>query len=242
MDKHTPGLSKRHAPRSSSASNSYVERAVGFLEAMCRTLRFHVESKYKIILTAAHPIVPWLVRHASFLVARFQQHSDGFTSFQRRWSKDFRQPLCEFTEQVWFRPTARKRFKFDSEFFKGLWLGRVSETGEILIGTIKGVFPTRTVRRMPIEDKYLDQKLFNGFQALPWDHRLDGKFHNDFLHPKPDKSSIGRILPDLPSINPEEDVSKPSSNPTTQMDVQVPSRKRKELQEERDSMWDDLEF
>ena len=113
MVKSIPGLSKRHAPRSSSASNSYVERAIGFLEAMCRTLRFHVESKYKIILTAAHPIVPWLVRHASFLVARFQQHSDGFTSFQRRWSKDFRQPLCEFTEQVWFRPTARRRFKFD---------------------------------------------------------------------------------------------------------------------------------
>ena len=59
----------------------------------------HAEN-YDIHITNQHPILPWIVRHAVYLLNRYAVHNDGQTSYQQRWGKDRKSPLCELGETV----------------------------------------------------------------------------------------------------------------------------------------------
>ena len=65
-----------------------------------RTLRAQIEKNCNTIIGARHPITPWIVRHAAYLLNRYAVHSDGMTSYYRRWHREHKTPLCEFGEMV----------------------------------------------------------------------------------------------------------------------------------------------
>ena len=52
----------------SSQSQGSVERYHATLAAQIRTLRAQVEKNYNVIIGARHPITPWIVRHAAYLL------------------------------------------------------------------------------------------------------------------------------------------------------------------------------
>ena len=60
-------MTVRHAPSYSSNSQGSVER-------LHRT---------------KHCLLPWIVRHAAWTVNRYVVHSDGYTSFERRWGRNY---------------------------------------------------------------------------------------------------------------------------------------------------------
>ena len=123
-----------------------------------RTLRAQLQQNYDRTITSKHPIVPWLLRHTAYLLNRYATHADGSTSHFRRWNKDHRTPLCEFGETAQYRlPTVKQRTEMEQRFFKAIWLGRGTATGETLLGISSKVVRARTIRRMLKPDKYYKQ-------------------------------------------------------------------------------------
>ena len=62
------------------------------------------------------------------------------------------------------------RYKYDSRWFEGVFLGFKGLTNEFLIGTPEGVKTVRTIRRKPIEERWDIDKL-NKFKGLPWRYK-----------------------------------------------------------------------
>ena len=95
-------------------------------------------------------------------------HNDGQTSYQRRWQKDHRAPLCEMAETVQYMiPTTKAQPKMEPRFFKGIWLGRDTMTGESIVGIPGKVIKARTIRRQIMPDKY-DKQLLDTINVYPW--------------------------------------------------------------------------
>ena len=101
-----------------------------------------------------------MIRHAAYLLNRYAVHSDCQTSFQRRWGEDHKAPLCEMAETVRYMiPTLRAQPKLEPRFFKEIWLGRDTMTGEPFIGIPGKIIRVRTIRRQICPDKYDGQLL-----------------------------------------------------------------------------------
>ena len=49
-------------------------------------------------MDSKHPVLTWLVRHAGFLLSRFQVSADGLTAYERLRGKPFRKKLMSFGE------------------------------------------------------------------------------------------------------------------------------------------------
>ena len=95
-------------------------------------------------------------------------HNDGQTSYQRRWQKDHKAPLCEMAETVQYMiPTTKAQPKMEPRFFKGIWLGRDTMTGESIVGIPGKVIRARTIRRQIMPDKY-DKQLLDTINVYPW--------------------------------------------------------------------------
>ena len=62
--------------------------------------------------------------------------------------KSFKGEWVEFGQCVWYlKPNTRGKYKGDSRWGTGVWLGFRDESNEILVGTDKGIIKVRTVRR-----------------------------------------------------------------------------------------------
>ena len=57
-------------------------------------------------------------------------------------------------------PTVKQLPKMEQRFFKAIWLGRDTATGETLLGISNKVIRARTIRRMPKPEKY-DKQMFD---------------------------------------------------------------------------------
>ena len=92
----------------------------------------------------------------------------GQTSYQRRWQKDHKAPLCEMAETIQYMiPTTKAQPKMEPTFFKIIWLGRDTMTGESIVGIPGKVIRARTIRRQIMPDKY-DKQLLDTIHVYPW--------------------------------------------------------------------------
>ena len=125
----------RQSPAYSSQSQGSIERFHRTLAGQIRTIRSQLQDNYDRTIKGQQPIMPWMVRHAAYLLNRYHVHSDGNTSFYRRWNKERKAPLCIFGETIqYMAPTAKALPKLEQRFFKGIWLGRDTATNEHIIG------------------------------------------------------------------------------------------------------------
>jgi hypothetical protein len=94
-------------------------------------------------------------------VNRYLLHSDGKTSYCRRWDKEYSSPLCFCGETVHFR-NPRKLPNSQTNWDQGTWLGRCTLNNEIRIGTSTGeVVRARTIKRLPITEHTNKELLLN---------------------------------------------------------------------------------
>ena len=70
----------RQKPAYSSQSQGSVERYHATLAAQIQTLRGQIEENYNTVIGARHPITPWSVRHAAYLLNKDAVHSESQTS------------------------------------------------------------------------------------------------------------------------------------------------------------------
>ena len=94
-----------------------------------------------------------MIRHAAGLLSRYLVHSDGLTSYQRRWGRSFEPGLCEFAETVQLRDTGKQTSKLTPIWELGLWLGRDTLANEVLVGASTGVKLVRSIRRLVPSEK-----------------------------------------------------------------------------------------
>ena len=148
-------ITVRQSPAYSSQSQGSVERFHRTLMGQVRTLKAQLEANYDISITSQHPIIPWLVRHAVYLLNRYATHADGNTSFYRRWNKQHRTPLCEFGETVLYQlPNVKDLPKLENRFLPAIWLGKDTASGETLLGIATKVIRARTIKRQPMPEKH----------------------------------------------------------------------------------------
>ena len=150
----------RQSPAYTSQAQGGVDRFHRTLMGQARALKLQPEKKYSTRLTSKHPIIPWMVRHAAYLLNRYAIHADGNTSYYRRWNKEHKTPICEFGETVLYMlPTAKQMPKMEARFFPAICLGKDTSTNENILGITNKVVRSRTVRRQIKPDKYNKQLL-----------------------------------------------------------------------------------
>ena len=68
-------------------------------------------------------------------------------------------PGMQFGERVLWKSSDKRRHKMDSDWHDGVFLELRTVCGEYLVGAKEGVFRPRTVRRVPVENRWADYLL-----------------------------------------------------------------------------------
>ena len=153
-------IAVRQSPTYTSQAQGSVERFHRTLMGQVRALKLQLENNYNTRLTSKHPIMPWMVKHAAYLLNRYAVHADGNTSYYRRWNKEHKTPICEFGEAVLYTlPTAKLMPKMEARFFPAIWLGKDTSTNENILGISNKVIRSRTIRRQVKPENYNRQLL-----------------------------------------------------------------------------------
>ena len=74
-------IAVRQSPAYSSQTKGSVERFHRTLLGQVRAPKLQLENNYGTHLTSKHPIMPWMVKHAAYLLNRHAIHADGNTSY-----------------------------------------------------------------------------------------------------------------------------------------------------------------
>ena len=194
------GLSLRAAPKSHPQSSGSVGQMQRTLYGQVRTLIAQVEQNLNIQITSDHVLYPWALKHAQWLLNRYLVHSDGCTSYYRRWNRNYEGGLCQFAEVVHAKVIGGHAVrKADIPWKSALWLGRDTEADEIIVATDEGVTKVRTVRRTP-PSQHWQPDIVNGLKALPWKPKTDGEHTTEFVLPK-SLTVIGKVR-DPPGLTP----------------------------------------
>ena len=166
--KATGNMTVRFAPAYSSQSSGSIERFHRTLAGHIRTLRTQVQQNYNTRLPTTHPIMAWAVRHSAYLINRFLIRADGYTSYHKRWGRTHNAALCEFGETVMYMvQSIKQRPKLEPRFYKGIWLGKCTSTGESFIGIAGRIVHSRTIRRLAGTNRY-DAQLMDTITGTPW--------------------------------------------------------------------------
>ena len=159
------------SPVGSSQSNGFIERAIQDEEGQIRTIKSDLESRIGTKIPSSHDIVPWLIEYAAVLINRGQVGADGRTAYERLKGKKVGLPGLQFGERILWKsnvPSYKRRDKMDTDWSEGIFLGQRSVSGEYLVGSTLGVFRPRTVRRIPLEQRWIDN--LSMINCLPWKH------------------------------------------------------------------------
>ena len=127
------GLSARAAPKAHPQASGSVGQMQRILYSQLRTLLSQVEQNTGINIDNNSALYPWAVKHAQWLLNRYLVHSDGSTSYFRRWNRNYDGGLCYFAETMQAKlPVVKFTRKADSLWETALWLGKDTEADEII--------------------------------------------------------------------------------------------------------------
>ena len=157
-------------PVRSSSSLGSAERFIQSVAGLVRTLKLALQRKFGRAILADSCWFPLLVRHAAWLLNRYQvrqvTHQTAFQMIQKR---GYHNEVFEFGDCLMGRwPNALQQPKGDARWIAGLWLGRCPEPDEHLLATRLGILRTRTVQRT-IFPQRITQQLFD---AMVWTPRI----------------------------------------------------------------------
>ena len=97
----------------SHASLAALEGWLNLLQGQARALRLDVEDRFWSIVGVTHQCVPWLVRHATWLLNRFQRRQNGATAFENLKGVSYKKTLMQFCERCHWLEAERITHKCD---------------------------------------------------------------------------------------------------------------------------------
>ena len=108
---------------------------------MVRTLVAHIERVTKSKVGLNHPIVPWLVRHAGYLISRCVVRSNDKAAMPTMNGRKSNVPLLPICETVLYKLPKPDDTSGDSHgrFEECVWLGVTIRPGEHLVTAPSGV-------------------------------------------------------------------------------------------------------
>jgi hypothetical protein len=156
------------SPVQSSGSNGVVERAVQTIEGQVRVLKLALEERLGQEVPASHCIVTFLADYAAYLVNRLEVGKDGKTAWERSRGKSASVMGVEFGEKVMFKKKAKdKNAKIEARWEKGIFVGARSCSGEFFLATSLGVRKCRSIRRLPLQERWGPDCL-SWVKNVPW--------------------------------------------------------------------------
>ena len=149
----------RNSPPYNPQSNGGAEKAAQDVVDVARRLVLALEARIGVKLELTLPIVRWLIRHAAFVITRYQVGHDGHTAWRRLTGKQWNGVVAEFGEQVFGklalhkpstdRKVKRGKRKLAERSVKGTWIGINARTGEHVIALPSGeAIRVRTIHRV----------------------------------------------------------------------------------------------
>ncbi len=90
-----------NTPGYSHTSMGAVERMNRSLAGQIRSLRLSLQKQHGQRLAATHPLTPWLIRHAAWVLTRFTVWPSGHVPYESTRGRAYRSELVELGEQVY---------------------------------------------------------------------------------------------------------------------------------------------
>ena len=159
-------LVPKASPKGSKGSLGRGERGHLSVQGQLRTLRSTTQEKYKITLDSRHVLMPWLCRHSSWIIERFQPRWSGHTAHHSMRGKDYTGIVLDFAETCQHR-LADVSDKLNVRWVKGVFVGKLPETDEFLLLTEKGLVKARAVKRLSGEEAW-DTAFLKLCKGSPW--------------------------------------------------------------------------
>ena len=118
-------------------------------------------------------VVAFMAEYAGYLVNRLEVGKDGKTAYERVKGKSATVLGLEFGEKLmWKRKPKMKMDKISSRWEYGIFLGIRPRSGEVWVATEDGVMKVRSVKRIPIDDRWsLDT--IKWVKHVPWNRYKD---------------------------------------------------------------------
>jgi hypothetical protein len=158
------------SPVAQSQSNGDAEATIRRVQGQTRTMLSALVRRYGDEARELTLHLPWIVRHAAALMNRFQIGEDGMTAHRRLRGKKFNRAMVEFGECIWYlKPGSKGKFKRESRWGNGIFLGIREESGEYIVGTEEGTIKCGTCRRKGLPEDRWNLALFKEFKGLPWE-------------------------------------------------------------------------
>lgn len=157
-----------NSPVGQSQSNGVAERAVQAVSEQIRVMRHALQNRIGVLLPGRHPVITWMVEHASELISAFQRGPDGKTPFERIRGKPCRRTLTEFADKVHYRTGKIDHIKkLEPRWSEGIFLGINWRTGEAYAGTKDGVMCSSATRSLT-PDRKCSREYVLGVRGVPW--------------------------------------------------------------------------
>ena len=156
---------QRNSPAYNPQSNGGAEKAVQDVTDLMRRLLLGLEAKLQGRLDLSFPWARWLIRHAAFVLTRYQVGHDGQTPWRRLTGKEWTGYAFNFGERVMGRLALKKpstdrkekrgKKKLAARSLPGVYVGVYPRTGEHIIALETGeAIRVRTVHRLAEADRW----------------------------------------------------------------------------------------
>ena len=112
----------------------------------------------------------WLVLHAALTVGKYRIGRCAKTPHELLRGRPFDREVVEFGECVDYLGLGSKgKDKQDSRWKHGVWLGIKEDSGEVIIGTEKGITKARDVHRRGDPKERWNWEVFEKVVGTPWE-------------------------------------------------------------------------
>ena len=136
------------SPKGSKGSLGRGERGHLSVQGQLRTIRAATEKSYEVTVGATHLLMPWMTRHCSWTITRFQPKWTGHTACRSLRGKDYSGGVVPFSEVVLYRVIDDDGDKLKPRWAKGIFVGKTDQTDEFVLLTPKGARKSRSVKRL----------------------------------------------------------------------------------------------
>ena len=158
------------SPQYSHQSNGAAENAVRRIESLTRTYVCVLQEKIGYKVDSKSIILPWLVRHAAYVLNRYIKRDGGRSAWARLRGKECDCPLVQIGETVDFKIVRGEMAKLEPRWAVGTFLERTDESDEVIVGTAAGIEFARSLRRRAA-NKQWERDAFTTFIGVPWNPR-----------------------------------------------------------------------
>jgi hypothetical protein len=143
------------SPGGSKGRNGEVEGMVGETEGQIRSLWLGLQSRLGKSLSAKERVVAFIPECVAYLFNRLHQGSDGKVPYERVKGKRPTTLGVEFGEKAcWKRSLGNVEQKLNTRWGKGIFVGVIRTSHEVIIANEEGIIQARDIIRLPYEQRW----------------------------------------------------------------------------------------